>query len=66
MWRARDKLRKVGILVTEDSTARLLKLQQEQQQKQQQPPTQPFNFKEPHPPSTKTKTPHTPQKQTQA
>ena len=36
MWRCKDKLRKAGILVTEDSTARLAKAKEEKKVKEKQ------------------------------
>jgi len=34
LWRSRDKLRKAGIMVTEDSTTRLLKLRALEEEKE--------------------------------
>lgn len=36
LWRARDKLRKAGIMVTEDSTARLAKLRHQQEEEEKE------------------------------
>lgn len=36
MWRAKEKLRKLGIFATEDSATRLAKLREEQEAKSQQ------------------------------